>query len=88
MKHLRHYFTRWGAPEQLATEDETYRENEKIAAFLNKSWSAATRLFSAQYPDSNGLAKAAVNCEGQEETMGQHGIGRQLVQQDINALLQ
>lgn len=59
MKHLRHYFTRWGAPEQLATDGGTNLVSEEMAAFL-KRWGVTTFLSSAQYLQSNGSAKATV----------------------------
>nr|XP_027230045.1 uncharacterized protein K02A2.6-like [Penaeus vannamei] len=59
MKHFRHYFTRWGAPEQLSTDGGTNLVSEDMANFL-KRWGVATRLSSAQYPQSSGRAEAAV----------------------------
>lgn len=59
MKHLRHFFTRWGAPEQLSTDGGTNLVSGEMTAFL-KRWGVATRLSSAQYPQSNGRAEAAV----------------------------
>ncbi|XP_069969537.1 uncharacterized protein [Penaeus vannamei] len=57
-KHFRHYFTRWGAPVQLSV-DGTNLVSEDMANFL-KGWGIATFLSSAQYPQSNGRAQAAV----------------------------
>ncbi|XP_076054512.1 uncharacterized protein LOC143033212 [Oratosquilla oratoria] len=59
MKHLRHYFTRWGAPEQLSTDGGTNLVSGEMTAFLRR-WGVTTRLSSAQYPQSNGRAEAAV----------------------------
>ncbi|XP_063888882.1 uncharacterized protein LOC135115797 [Scylla paramamosain] len=59
MKHLRHFFTRWGAPEQLSTDGGTNLVSGEMTAFL-KRWGVATRLSSAQYPQSNGRVEAAV----------------------------
>ena len=56
---LRRYFTRWGAPEQLSTDGGTNLASEEMAEFL-KNWGVAARLSSAQYPQSNGRAEAAV----------------------------
>ncbi|XP_045122674.1 uncharacterized protein LOC123511117 [Portunus trituberculatus] len=50
MKHLRHFFTRWGAPEQLSTDGGTNLVSGEMTAFL-KRWGVATRLSSAQYPN-------------------------------------
>ena len=59
MKHLRHFFTRWGAPEQLSTDGGTNLVSGEMSAFLRR-WGVTTRLSSAQYPQSNGRAEAAV----------------------------
>ncbi|XP_063859165.1 uncharacterized protein LOC135100132 [Scylla paramamosain] len=59
MKHLRHFFTRWGPPEQLSTDGGTNLVSGEMTAFL-KRWGVATRLSSTQYPQSNGRAEAAV----------------------------
>ena len=56
---LRHYFTRWGAPEQLSTDGGTNLASEKMAEFL-KDWDVTARLSSAHYPQSNRRAKTAV----------------------------
>lgn len=56
---LRRYFTRWGAPEQLSTDGGTNLASEEMAEFLKK-WGVKARISSAQYPQSNGRAEAAV----------------------------
>ena len=57
--HLRRYFTRWVAPEQLSTAGGTNLASEEMAEFL-KDWGVTARLSSAQYPQSNRRAEAAV----------------------------
>ena len=59
MKHLRHFFTRWGAPEQLSTDGGTNLVSGEMTAFLRR-WGVTTRISSAHYPQSNGRAEAAV----------------------------
>ena len=56
---LRRYFTHWGSPEELSTDGGTNLASEEMAEFL-KDWGVRTRLSSAQYPQSNGRAEAAV----------------------------
>lgn len=36
MKHLRHYFTRWGAPEQLSMDGGTNLVSREMSAFLKR----------------------------------------------------
>ena len=57
--HLRRYFTRWGAPEQLSTDGGMNLASEVMAEFL-KDWGITARLSSPQYPQSNGRAEAAI----------------------------
>lgn len=57
--HLRHFFARWGAPEQLSTDGGTNLSSEEMVEFL-QNWGVKARLSSAQYPQSNGRAEAAV----------------------------
>ena len=57
--HLRRFFMRWGAPEQLSTDGGTNLSSSEVAEFLNK-WGVAARVSSAHYPQSNGRAEAAV----------------------------
>ncbi|XP_042224308.1 uncharacterized protein LOC121868104 [Homarus americanus] len=59
MAQLRRYFTGWGAPEQISTDGGTNLVSEEMVEFFWK-WSVAVRLSSAQYPQSNGRAEAAV----------------------------
>ncbi|XP_063888612.1 uncharacterized protein K02A2.6-like [Scylla paramamosain] len=56
---MRQYFTRWGAPEQLSTDGGPNLASEEMSEFL-KNWGVIARLSSAQYPQSNGRAEAAV----------------------------
>ncbi|XP_063889726.1 uncharacterized protein K02A2.6-like [Scylla paramamosain] len=56
---MRQYFKRWGAPEQLSTDGGPNLASEEMSEFLKK-WSVIARLSSAQYPQSNGRAEAAV----------------------------
>ncbi|XP_045101466.1 uncharacterized protein LOC123498426 [Portunus trituberculatus] len=56
---MRQYFTRWGAPEQLSTDGGPNLASEEMSEFLKK-WGVIARLSSAQYPQSNGRAEAAV----------------------------
>lgn len=57
MIHLRNYFTMWGTPKELSTDDGTNLVSGKMVVFF-KRWSVATCLSSAQYPQSNGRAEA------------------------------
>lgn len=57
--HLRRFFTRWGAPEQLSTDGGTNLSSGEVADFLGK-WGVKSRVSSAHYPQSNGRAEAAV----------------------------
>ena len=57
--HLRAYFARWGAPEQISTDGGTNLVSEEMEAFF-KRWGVKVRLSSAHYPQSNGRAEAAV----------------------------
>ena len=56
---LRRYFTRWGAPEQISMDGGTNLVSDEMTTFFRK-WGASVRLASAQYPQSNGRAEAAV----------------------------
>ncbi|XP_064090797.1 uncharacterized protein K02A2.6-like [Macrobrachium nipponense] len=51
--HLRSYFSRWGAPEQISTDRGTNLASEEMVAFFRR-WGVKVRLSSAQYPQSNG----------------------------------
>ncbi|XP_064106806.1 uncharacterized protein K02A2.6-like [Macrobrachium nipponense] len=57
--HLRSDFSRWGAPEQISTDGGTNLASEEMVAFFRR-WGVKVRLSSAQYPQSNGRAEAAV----------------------------
>ena len=57
--HLRVYFSRWGAPEQISTDGGTNLASEEMETFFKK-WGVKVRLSSAHYPQSNGRAEAAV----------------------------
>ncbi|XP_064111230.1 uncharacterized protein K02A2.6-like [Macrobrachium nipponense] len=57
--HLRSYFSRWGAPEQILTDGGTNLASEEMVAFFRR-WGVKVHLSSAQYPQSNGRAEAAV----------------------------
>ena len=59
MTKLRNYFTRWGAPEQLSTDGGTNLVSEEMLTFYRR-WRVEIRLSSAQYPQLNGRAEAAV----------------------------
>ena len=59
MKVLRTYFTRWGAPEEISTDGGTNLVSDEMSSFF-KRWAVKVRLSSAQYPQSNGRAEAAV----------------------------
>ncbi|XP_068246852.1 uncharacterized protein [Palaemon carinicauda] len=55
--HLRSYFSRWGAPEQISTDGGTNLASEEREAFFRR-WGVKVRLSLAQYPQSNGRAEA------------------------------
>ena len=57
--HLRAYFSRWGAPEEISTDGGTNLASEEMEDFFKK-WGVRIRLSSAHYPQSNGRAEAAV----------------------------
>uniref|UniRef100_A0A0P4W866 Integrase catalytic domain-containing protein n=1 Tax=Scylla olivacea TaxID=85551 RepID=A0A0P4W866_SCYOL len=59
MSQLRHYFARWGVPEQTSTDGRTNLMSEEMTAFFKK-WGIAVHFSSAHYPQSNGGAEAAV----------------------------
>ena len=56
---LRSYFTQWGAPEEISTDGGTNLVSDEMTSFF-KRWAVKVRLSSAQYPQSNGRAEAAV----------------------------
>ena len=56
---LRRYFMRWGATEQLATDGGTNLVSAEMCQFYER-WGVQLRVSSAQYPQSNGRAEAAV----------------------------
>ncbi|XP_066956244.1 uncharacterized protein [Macrobrachium rosenbergii] len=56
--HLRSYFSRWGAQEQISNDGGTNLASEEMEAF--RRWGVKVHLSSAQYPQSNGRAEAAV----------------------------
>ncbi|XP_064113430.1 uncharacterized protein K02A2.6-like [Macrobrachium nipponense] len=58
---LHRYFARWGAPEQISTDGGTNLASEEMEGEFFKLWGVSVRLSSAQYPESNGRAEAAVN---------------------------
>ncbi|XP_064115240.1 uncharacterized protein LOC135221370 [Macrobrachium nipponense] len=57
--HLRSYFSRWGAPEQISTDGGTNLASEEMVAVFRR-WGVKIHLSSAQYPQFNGRAEAAV----------------------------
>ncbi|XP_068250783.1 uncharacterized protein [Palaemon carinicauda] len=73
---LRHYFASWGALEQISTDDGTNLASEEIGEFF-KLWLVSVRLSSAQYPQSNGRAEAAVK-GGKHIIMANTGSGGNL----------
>ncbi|XP_064098618.1 uncharacterized protein LOC135209762 [Macrobrachium nipponense] len=56
---LRSYFSRWGAPEQILTDGGMNLASKEMVAFFRR-WGVKVCLSSAQYPQSNGRAEAAV----------------------------
>ncbi|XP_064122512.1 uncharacterized protein LOC135226734 [Macrobrachium nipponense] len=73
---LRRYFARWGAPEQISTDSGTNLASEEMREFF-KLWGVSVRLSSAQYPQSNGRAEAAVKV-GKQIIMANKGSGSNL----------
>ncbi|XP_064107933.1 uncharacterized protein LOC135216492 [Macrobrachium nipponense] len=70
------YFARWGAPEQISTDGGTNLASEEMGEFF-KLWDVSVRLSSAQYPQSNCRAEAAVKV-GKRIIMANTGSGGNL----------
>ena len=59
IKQFRTYFTRYGAPMEIAIDGGTNLNSEEMSQFL-RSWGVSTRVSSAHFPQSNGRAESAV----------------------------
>ncbi|XP_064111264.1 uncharacterized protein LOC135218745 [Macrobrachium nipponense] len=73
---LRRYFARWGALEQISTDGGTNVASEEMGEFF-KLWGVSVWLSSAQYPQSNGRAEAALKV-GKRIIMANTGSGGNL----------
>ena len=56
---LRRLFCRWGTPEEISTDGGTNLCSSEMLDFYRR-WGVKLRVSSAQYPQSNGRAEAAV----------------------------
>ena len=56
---LRRLFCRWGTPEEISTDGGTNLASVEMLDFYRR-WGVRLRVSSAQYPQSNGRAEAAV----------------------------
>ncbi|XP_068205427.1 uncharacterized protein [Palaemon carinicauda] len=61
---LRRYFAWWGDPVQISSDGGSNLASEEMGEFF-KLWGVSVRLSSAQYPQSNGRAEAAVKIRKQ-----------------------